>query len=214
MAWDAILFDLDGTLWDASHITAEAWVRVQADHPEIRRSVDLETVQGLLGHTNEELAGILFPELPFSVGYGLIRESCGWELRLLREQGGHLYDGLQSTLEQLAARYPLGIISNCQTGYIEAFLAYHKLGHLFRDHICSGETMEPKWQNIRTLCDRQGFTQPVYIGDTLGDAAAASKAGCDFLWASYGFGDVPAEQRHGILQTPADIIQYMGRDSL
>ena len=45
--------------------------------------------------------------------------------------GGRLYEGLEETLKYLSAKYPLYIVSNCQKGYIEAFLSYHQLGKYF-----------------------------------------------------------------------------------
>lgn len=211
MPWDAILFDLDGTLWDATHITAKIWPGVLANHPEIQRTIDLETVQGYMGKSNEELAGILFPEMPFEDGYALMMESCEMENLLLSREGGKLYENLLPTLEKLAKEYPLGIISNCQSGYIEVFLEHHRTGHLFRDHICSGDTHRVKSENIRTLVQRQGYRNPVYVGDTVHDAAAARDAGCDFLWAAYGFGEVPADLYCGRLNKPADIFKYIAR---
>lgn len=211
MTWDAILFDLDGTLWDATHVTARIWPGVLANHPEIHRAVDLETVQGYMGRTNEELAEILFPELPFEKSYGLMMEASEMENLLLSREGGRLFDTLSETLEALAGAYPLGIISNCQAGYIEAFLSYHGFGSLFRDHICTGDTHCEKWENIRILADRQGYKNPVYVGDTLWDAHAAQKAGIDFLWAAYGFGEVPDELCVGRLSAPADIFKYIKR---
>ena len=211
MTWDAILFDLDGTLWDATHITAKIWPGVLANHPEIHKTIDLETVQGYMGHSNEELAALLFPELPFEAGYALMMEACEMENLLLSREGGRLFEDLLPTLEKLSETYPLGIISNCQSGYIEVFLDYHKTGHLFRDFICSGDTHMEKSVNIRTLADRQGYKNPVYIGDTAHDARAAREAGCDFLWAAYGFGDVPEDLYCGKLTKPADIFKYISR---
>ena len=211
MTWDAILFDLDGTLWDATHVTAKIWPGVLANHPEIHKTIDLETVQSYMGHTNEELAEILFPELPFEKGYALMLEACEMENKLLSEEGGRLFPALGETLAALVQDYPLGIVSNCQSGYIEVFLAYHGFSSLFRDHICSGDTHLEKWENIRSLCDRNGYRNPVYIGDTLSDASAAAKAGIDFLWASYGFGEVPESMCIGKLYTPADMLHYIKR---
>ena len=211
MTWDAILFDLDGTLWNATHVTAKIWPGVLVNHPEIHRTMDLETIQGYMGHTNEELASILFPELPFGKGYALMLEASAMENLLLAREGGQIFEGLFPTLEKLAEKYPLGIISNCQSGYIEAFLEYHKAGHLFRDFTCSGDTGQTKAANIRMLMERQGYRHPVYVGDTAHDAEAAKEVGCDFLWAAYGFGTVPEEMRCGRLDTPDDIFKYLPR---
>lgn len=206
---DAILFDLDGTLWDATHVTAKIWPGVLADHPEITHTINLDTVQSYMGKTNEELAVLLFPELPFEKSYALMMESCAMENKLLSEQGGRLYPELIETLEILAKSFPLGIVSNCQSGYIEAFLTHHNMEHLFSDHTCSGDTGKPKSENIRLLCNRNGYNNVVFIGDTLFDAIAAKEAGCDFLWASYGFGTVPPELYSGKISSPKELLTIL-----
>lgn len=209
MTYDAILWDLDGTLWDATHVTAQIWPGVLAKHPEIHRTIDLATVQQYMGKTNEELAVLLFPDLPFEKGYALMMEACSMENQLLREQGGILYPDLVPTLVTLTKSHPLGIVSNCQSGYIEAFLIHHQVEHLFACHTCSGDTGKPKWENIRRLADENGYKNPMYVGDTLSDAHAARDAGCDFVWAAYGFGDVPPSLYQGKLDTPKDILSMI-----
>lgn len=209
MTYDAILFDLDGTLWDATHVTAKIWPGVLANHPEIHRTIDLSTVQQYMGKTNEELATLLFPELPFAAGYALMMEACAMENKLLTEEGGILYPELVPTLVTLAKSYPLGIVSNCQSGYVEAFLTHHKVGSLFACHTCSGDTGKPKSENIRLLAAQNGYQNPVYIGDTLGDATAAREAGCDFIFAAYGFGDVPPNLYRHKVSCPHEIISRL-----
>lgn len=209
MKYNAILFDLDGTLWDATHVTAKIWPGVLANHPEITRTIDLDTVQSYMGKTNEELAVLLFPELPFEKSYALMMEASAMENKLLSEQGGRLFPELIPTLVTLSNLYPLGIVSNCQSGYIEAFLSHHKVGHLFVDHTCSGDTDKPKSENIRLLCDRQGYKNVVYVGDTLYDATAAREAGCDFIWTSYGFGTVSPELFRDKISTPKELLSIL-----
>ena len=44
--------------------------------------------------------------------------------------------------------------------------------------------------------ERNGLKDVVYVGDTQGDADACKAAGVPFVFAEYGFGDVPdAEDR-------------------
>ncbi|MBQ7923433.1 MAG: HAD family hydrolase [Clostridia bacterium] len=203
--FDSILFDLDGTLWDATSVTADIWQIVMSHHPEIQNKIDLDTVQKYMGHTNEELASILFPDMPFEEGYALIMESCREENRLLRERGGILYADVREVLTGLAERYPLFIISNCQAGYIDAFLAYHGFGHLITDYISSGDMGMAKADNIRYICRKHGLLKPVYVGDTGGDCMAAADAGCPFIFASYGFGTVPAEKCTAVLSSIRDL---------
>ena len=207
--FDSILFDLDGTLWDATSVTAGIWEIVMSRHPEIQNTIDRNTVQKYMGHTNEELALLLFPDMPFEDSYALMMESCREENRLLRENGGILYPDVQDVLAKLAERYPLFIISNCQSGYIEAFLAHHGFGHLITDHICSGDTGKSKAENIRYICCKHALESPVYVGDTNGDATAAAKAECPFFFAYYGFGEVAAEKCDAVLSSLRDLLFLM-----
>ncbi len=212
MPWDAILFDLDGTLWNAIHVTALTWIEVMKNHPEIDRTVDAETVEGLMGYTNEELAARLFPELPFEVAFGLMMESCAMENVILRREGGHLYPNVPQVLETIAKKYPIGVISNCQSGYVEAFLDYHGFASLCCDHTCSGDTGKRKAENIRMVCQRNGFTNALYVGDTIHDAEAAKEAGCGFVWATYGFGlpdTVPEDIYIAKIAQPTDLLRFL-----
>lgn len=191
--FDSILFDLDGTLWDATNVTAATWVDVLARHPDVKCAVTLDhdTVQRYMGLTNEELARVFFPELPFDEAFALMRESCALENEWLPVRGGILYDGVGETLLRLKADgYRLFVVSNCQSGYIEAFLTAHGFAEVFEDIECSGNTGLCKAENIRRIMERNGLTSPVFVGDTISDGSAARTAGIPFVYAKYGFGEL------------------------
>ena len=65
-----------------------------------------------------------------------------------------------------------------------------KLGiaHLFRGHLCFGDTGTEKGQTILELMRRHNIADAVYIGDTQGDYEATLVADIPFVWAAYGFG--------------------------
>ncbi len=44
------------------------------------------------------------------------------ELKLISQYNGILYTGVQQTLSELSKKYNMYIVSNCHSGYIEAFL--------------------------------------------------------------------------------------------
>lgn len=191
--FDSILFDLDGTLWDATNVTAATWVEVLAKHPEVKCAMPLdhETICRYMGLTNEELAEVFFPDLPFEEAFALMQESCALENEWLPVRGGILYDGVEETLFRLKTEgYRLFVVSNCQAGYIEAFLWAHDLGDLFEDSECTGNTGLCKAENIRLVMERNGLTSPVFVGDTISDGSAARTAGIPFVYAKYGFGEL------------------------
>ena len=81
---------------------------------------------------------------------------------------------VEETLKELSKKYDLLVLSNCQKGYIEAFLAGSKLGHLFKDHICWGDNFLSKSENLRLLVQRGGYGNAMYVGDTLYDEEVAT----------------------------------------
>lgn len=188
---DGILFDLDGTLWNAASVTVQTWPVVLANHPDITPALPLtlDNICRAMGLTNEELGARFFPHLPKETQAALMKESCELENRWLMERGGDLYPGVLETLFALARRFPLFIVSNCQTGYIECFLKANGGGPLITDYECSGRTGMEKAGNLLLLAGRNGLRRPVFIGDTKSDSEAAEKADFPFIYARYGFGE-------------------------
>ena len=205
---NGILFDLDGTLWDACETMLEAWNRTLAEkYPELRRTLTLAELQSGMGKTREENAGRMFPELPHDRALEVVETACADEIPVLRERGGILYPGVTDLLAGLKDRYRVGIVSNCQCGYIEAFLAAHRLEYAVDGFLCEGMTHRPKGENIRTLAAQLGVEKALYIGDTVSDEAAARAAGIPFIHAAYGFGDADAPE--GVIRTPAELLPLL-----
>lgn len=190
MKKQGIIFDMDGTLWDSAEGVAEAWNCIVAREYTPDRVITAEEIQSVMGKTMDKLAEALFPELPEAQRMELLDECCAYENEYLKEHGGILYDGLENTLKKLQAEYPLYIVSNCQSGYIEAFLEYYGFGHYFEDIECYGNNGLKKGDNIRRLAERNSLTDSVYVGDIQGDYDASREAGVKFIHAAYGFGTV------------------------
>ncbi len=199
-----LLFDRDGTLWDSSDNVAESWnivlrekeIEMGISFPEMTGAI----VRSVMGRTMYEIGKILMPDGAQDVRDEILNACASFEVDYIRERGGVLMEGTRETLEELARRgYRLGIVSNCQTGYIDAFLESMGLRDLFFATMEWGETELPKGENIKILMKRHGCVfdrslatpetpSAVYIGDTQGDCDAADLAGIPFLHAAYGFG--------------------------
>ncbi|MBO4330691.1 MAG: HAD family hydrolase [Oscillospiraceae bacterium] len=185
----AVIFDLDGTLWDATGRTYKIWNGVFARRSETRAvCLSRRDLKGFMGMTLEAISETLFPDLPASLRAEIMDECSSEENVCLARLGGRLFDGLKTTLEYLKRERELFIVSNCQTGYIEAFLQAHGLHELFRDTEMSGRTGRPKGENVVLLMERNGVDSAVYVGDTALDEQAARYAGIPFVFAAYGFG--------------------------
>ena len=186
MKYDAIIFDLDGTLWDSTETVADSWSATLRREGETR-SYSAEDIAGIMGCTDREIEERLF--LPFKErAHELCVKCMSEEPEYVAVHGGRIYEGVETMLETLSAKLPLFIVSNCQSGYVEAFLAYSKYGRFFRDFEYLGRKGLNKTENIRLIMARHGIEKAVYVGDTAHDEKSAKAAGCDFIHAGYGFG--------------------------
>lgn len=186
--YDGIIFDLDGTLWNAAAVNKAAWDMAYEQMGYGKSEVTDEEFESCMGLIIPDIAKKIHPEIPENEQNGFIDCCIEIEHRMLLEHGGILYEGFYEVLDELAERHKLCVVSNCQAGYIEIFMKAHKAGRYFADFECPGNTGLLKADNIRLVAQRNGFHNPVYVGDTKGDMKAAHDAGVPFVWASYGFG--------------------------
>ncbi len=188
-----IIFDMDGTLWDSAEGVAKSWTEVVQRLHDKERVITTEDIHSIMGLTMDRIADILFPELPKDERMKLL-DACGNdENEYLRQHGGILYPQLEETLIELKKKYPLYIVSNCQSGYIEAFLEYYDFGKYFEDIECYGNNQLGKGDNIRLVADRNHLDDAVYVGDIMGDYVSSKEAGVRFIHAAYGFGEIEDE---------------------
>lgn len=201
---DGIIFDLDGTLWDSTPEILTTWQMVLDRHPGLREPITPDELQGLMGLPMTEIARRLFPMETPEIQTALMNECCQVENEYLREHGATLYPDLVETLLELKKDHKLCIVSNAQSGYIEAFLTAHNLWDVFDDHLAFGDTKKSKGENNLEVIRRNGFRNPVYVGDTQGDLQSALDAGIPFVFCEYGFGQ--AERFDASIQAFSDLI--------
>ena len=187
---DSIIFDLDGTLWDATTTVIDCWNEVLTHHDDVTHRFTLEDLQSIMGLTTPKIAEKLIPYLAPERREAIIDECYKAENVFLAEHGGVLFDGMEEMAEKLCKKIPLYIVSNCQKGYVESFFMGNGTGHYFKDHACYEDTNLPKGENIKMLMARNGLKNAIYVGDTMGDKEGAEVAGIPFVYASYGFGEV------------------------
>lgn len=185
-----ILFDLDGTLWDSTEAAAQIWSEVAAGYPQITEGITGLKLKHLYGLPLEEIAGKLFPSVPEELALQVMEECVRVQCPILAQGGGRLLGNVEAVFREIRSRYKIMIVSNCKSGYIEAFLEAHQLAGLVDDFTCPGETGKLKADNIRLICRRNQIelSEAVYVGDTVSDELAAHEAGVPFIYAAYGFG--------------------------
>ena len=208
-----LLFDLDGTLWDSASAVAEAWNEIfQREDPSLK-PLTVDDIHGVMGMTMKEIGQTLYPDFHSARRDAIFDECCTYEVEYLYKHCGVLYPDFRSTMEALkAAGYSLAVVSNCQRGYIDAFLSSSGAGDLFLDYEEWERTGLTKGENIRLVMDRNGYSKGIYIGDTKKDREAALQAGIPFIHAAYGFGEV--ESSDGVIRKlsdlPAEIARMIG----
>lgn len=184
--FDSLLFDMDGTLWDAVDSYCAVWnAAIDRVCPRVER-IGYDRLSRLMGTPLKEIYDRL-------IGTGcdyatFMDELLSQEQRLMPQLGGRLYPGVRETLTELARTHRLFMVSNCNAEGLPVFLEYTGLKPLFTDTISYGETGQEKDRNIALMVRRHGLEAPLYVGDTAGDCRCSHAAGVPFAWASYGFG--------------------------
>lgn len=190
---EAIIFDVDGTLWDSTKEVAVAWNDALEKETKVKRRVTQEELKKEFGKPLEEIMADLFVELTKEEQLKLSKVLFRHQNKWMETAPCKVYEGVPEVLRKLAQTYKICIVSNCQEGYIEAFLKNTDLQDVITDHTCPGDTGRLKAENIRIIMERNHIREAVYVGDTQGDADACQKAGVPMIYAAYGFGEVEGE---------------------
>ena len=186
-----IIFDLDGTLWDSGQSLADSWGLEITRESGIDKHFSAEDIHKVMGLPMTEIADNLLPEIPEERRYEIFDKAEAYEIEYISEHGGVLFDGVRETLTELKKLgYKMTIVSNCQEGYIPAFLKSMNMGEFFCDYEEWGRTGLTKGENIRLVMERNNVTKAIYIGDIQRDADSAAEAGIPCIAADYGFGHI------------------------
>ena len=205
----AVFFDLDGTLWDALIPNLEAWNLAMEKLNQPYR-FDLKTIKSFMGLTPDETAKLAFPQTPIEEGKKLFKDTLKISTEYMKTHPGSMYPDEIEVLKELKKDYPLFIVSNCESGYIENFLNGCNTKDYFIDHTCVGDTGLEKWQNILFLKDKYSIEEVIYVGDTNKDFVEATKANVKFVHAHYGFQkDVPCTYKIDSLKELALLLKII-----
>lgn len=195
-----VIFDMDGTIWDSSDNVAKSWDMAvkKAGYADVE--ITRANVQAAMGKTMDGFADRMLPFTTPGPQRNALRKACEeFENEYLREHGGILFPRVLETLAALKAMgYGLYVVSNCQSGYIEAFLSYYGIpldgpDPLFSDIECYGNNSLSKGQNIALIAKRNHLDAAVYVGDIQSDYESTCEAGLPFIHAAYGFGTIHAD---------------------
>jgi phosphoglycolate phosphatase len=187
--FDSIIFDLDGTLWDAASTCTKAWNEALKEL-SFEHVLEDNFIRSVSGLKIEKIFELHLPFIPNEQHAALINLYRKYEGNYMKQLGGQLFPHAKEVLAQLKGNYKLFVVSNCSAGYIENFLEFHDLQNLFSDFESSGNTGLSKAENIQLIIARNKLLSAVYIGDTAWDYEAALATNITFIYAAYGFGKV------------------------
>ena len=194
-----ITFDLDDTLWDVAPVMHGAetalrdWLALQAprlgpvpiEHLWAIRARLLDAEPGLRHRLSELRRRILFHALE-EAGYPLAEAQdlaeAGFQIFLSARHQVELFPEVHATLEQLAGRFMLGVLTNGNADVRRLGLADY-----FRFALCAEElgVGKPDPRPFREALQRAGVAaeQAVHIGDhPSDDIGGARAAGMGAIW--------------------------------
>ena len=187
---DALIFDMDGTLWDAVDTYAEIW-NMAFEREGIEQRITRNDLLALIGTPIDD---IIRHFVPADQVEHLLQVIAGLVVTELPRLGGRLYEGVQEGIATLAQHYQLFMLSNCDELELPIFVRYAGIEPYITDTLAYGNTHLRKADNMRLLAEKYHLQHPVYVGDTDSDCSEAHRAGIPFVWMSYGFGTTDRAQ--------------------
>jgi phosphoglycolate phosphatase len=193
MNHDAVIFDIDGTLWDASYASAEGWNSGLAKLG-ISRKVSSEQLRSVAGDSYEKCVDTLLPGL--KVKYpALLQMLNDCETEAVQARGGEFFNGAIEAVRALAGEFKVFLVSNCQEWYLNLFLDFSGLKPALAGYYCHGLSGLPKNKMLSRIISNYFLNYPVYVGDTASDETAAGLAGIEYVHVAWGFGEPGRETR-------------------
>lgn len=187
--FDSIILDIDGTIWDTTGIVAKGWNKaIEKTFPQVPR-VTSEILKGEFGKIMKDIADDLFTNLNDDEKE-ILKKQCNIEEHKLIDYLDEdiSFPNVRKLVPELAKKYKIFIVSNCQNGYINLTIEKNHFKGCITDWECYGNTGKCKGENIKAVVERNNLKNPVYIGDTQSDLDACKIAKVPFIWAAYGFG--------------------------
>ena len=188
---EAIIFDMDGTLFQTNRIL----------EPALDATFDvLREIQLWVGETPitkyREIMGVPLPVVWETLCPNHsedVREKSNelFQKKLIEMIGlrkGDLYSNVIETLQSLSFKYPLYIASNGEREYLQAITDTYELNETFQEiysiqSIASGN----KSELVKSVVDENGITKAWVVGDRLSDIKAAKENGLISIGVNFDF---------------------------
>lgn len=213
--FEAVLFDLDGTLIDTAPELADA-VNTTLQHFGLP-AADEAAVRGWIGHgtralMEQALAAVSDRDSELSLDTVMLE--FGRNYRNISGTRSQLYAGVGETLEALHRRgVPMALVSNKESVYAKRLLSAHRLDRLFSLQLFGDSLAQKKPAPLPVLhCLSQLRVVPphaLFVGDSEIDVQTARAADVSVWLMSYGYRRQPLAADLGadrVISTMVDIL--------
>lgn len=188
MKTDSLIFDMDGTIWDAVDTYVASWNK-GAEIYGLEKRFTREGLEKLMGQEIKKLLEATVPELPEEERWRFFHTVVDQTDEAFAELGANIYPGVVEGMEKLSKKYKLFVLSNCDKGGIPQMLGITGLSPYITDYFEYGMNTMPKNHNMHLLKEKHNLQHPVYVGDTEGDSYQTRLAGLPFVFVAYGHGN-------------------------
>ena len=195
LAFESVIFDMDGTLLDSSFAMLQS-----VNH--VRNTLELENIskEFLEYHINEPDQDL--PMLFYGTPEYIPEHREIFKTHYLENANSHVkvYEGVYELLEFLKSSHvSMSIATNASDFFAHNMLEDKNLLHYFSHIIGANCVQNPKPSpdmiyHIAKLSSIP-LEKTLFVGDSIKDELAAKNAGIDFLFASWGYGKSHLESK-------------------
>lgn len=216
----AVIFDLDGTLFKTETLSLPAYHRT---FDQLRReglfsgaTPPEERFLHSLGMLLPEIWSNVLPDAPNDVRVRANELLLDYQMQFLRAGYGELYPGVLATLENLHRRgYKLCVASNGVEEYVKGVIHATGLSPLFTVLYSAGEFQTAsKVELVRLLLQRYPFASAWMCGDRLSDVEAGLQNGLPVVGCTYGGFHAKDElqQANMMISSFAELLDYLPQE--
>ncbi len=194
--FDAVIFDMDGTLLQSETYCIEAVQLAVADiykNNNIPEKVpDREKILAEVGKPSLQFYQSIIPEKYIYLTNEVRNKVCDNEKRFLHEGKGKLFDGsieLLTFLKKLDVK--LAMLSNCSSDYFLTVMDVFQLDKFLDKAFCIGDfSNDSKTTLLGKIIADFSAKNPIMVGDRCYDIEAGRNNHCFTVGCLYGYGSI------------------------
>lgn len=217
MVQKAIIFDMDGTLFQTNKILEPA---LEATFQVLREKKLWD--EGTPINIYREIMGVPLPVVweKLCPNHSIeIREKSNelfhkQLIEMIKHQKGALYPNVEEVLKLLSTNYPLFIASNGQQEYLQAIVDTYGLNRFIQKvYSIQSISSQNKSDLVQKVIEENDITTGWVVGDRLSDIHAAKDNGLTSIGVNFEFAQVnELEQADIIIDALNELLHYISKE--